>query len=374
MDASRQLEAKLVIIAQRSADIKAACGNEESTKQHLVLPVIGALGYDCANPYVLQPEYPADFRTGFQERADYVVLRDGVPIIAIECKRAGTDLAANRGQLRAYFTALHSVRLGILTDGLTFEFFTDCETSNIMDAEPFAVLDMEAAARGFIAEDVLDVLSKISFANFEPNSIAETAEMLLVAKQLRALLMQEVRDPSDEFCRFILQQLGIKSLRRASIQSRYGGLIRSAFEEALIIPVLEALRTKSGNSDDAKLETDSVRRSVTTDRELAVYRYACRRLAYLAKDEDQFSAIERVRHRDYIGKFAVYYENVRKGRLFDFIEGASGFDKFVFPEPYGEIETNVMTDIDEPLRAIFFQRVRELGRRSIADRGALLSA
>jgi len=57
----------------------------------------------------------------------------------------------------------------------------------------------------------------------------------------------------------------------------------------------------------------------------------------------------------------VYYRNVHKGRLFDFIEGSNGYDKFVFAEPFGEIVTNSMTDIDEALRKTFSQRVRDLG-------------
>ena len=107
--------------------------------------------------------------------------------------------------------------------------------------------------------------------------------------------------------------------------------------------------------------SDSRQRIVTTDRELSVFRYVCRRLAFLAKDEQQYAAIERVHHRDYLGKFAVYYENVRKGRLFDFVEGNNGFDKFVFPAPFGEIVTNSISDIDEPLSSTFISRVRELG-------------
>lgn len=375
MDALGELQANLALIAERSAAIKAACGNEESTKLYLVLPVLGALGYDYTDPFEVQPEYAADFRGGMPDRADYVILRDGAPAIAIECKRVGTDLEANRGQLRAYFTALQSVRLGILTDGLRFEFFVDCEAANIMDPEPFATLDMEAATRGPIPSDVLEALAAVSKPNFQPDAIAEIAETRLVAKRLRSVLMQEVREPSDELCRLILQRAGLKNVRRSSIQARYGGLIRAAFEEALVLPVLEAIRASTAqHSAGTDLSDGGAQRIITTDRELAVYRYVCRRLAFLAADEHQFSAIERVHNRDYLGKFAVYYENVRKGRLFDFIEGSNGYDKFVFPEPFGEIVTNAVTDIDEPLRVLFAQRVRELGAPRVASAMVALRA
>lgn len=377
MDTLGELHTRLAAIAERSAAVKSACMNEESTKLYLVLPVIGALGYNYTDPFIVQPEYAADFRDGPQERVDYVIMGDGdEPVIAIECKKVGTDLSASRGQLRAYFSALQSVRLGILTNGIQFEFFVDCENPNIMDAEPFVTLDLDAATRAPIPSDVLDALSLLTQDNFHPETLADAAEERLIARRLRTVLMEEVREPSDELCKVILQRVGLKNVRRASIQSRYGGLIRTAFEDALVLPVLELLRSSNAPSSHAAAaeQDETTRRIITTDRELAVYRYVCRRLAFLAADEHQFSAIERVRHRDYVGKFAVYYENVRKGRLFDFIEGSNGYDKFVFPEPFGEITTNAISDIDEPLKAMFTRRIRELGATGTSEAKLLQSA
>lgn len=376
METLGDLQASLAAIAERSAHIKSACANEESTKLYLVLPVIGALGYDYTDPFVVQPEHAADFRSEMQERVDYAVLKDGIPIIAIECKKRGTDLAANRGQLRAYFSALPTVRLGILSDGLRFEFFVDCETPNIMDAEPFATLDLEAAARAPIPADVLDALFLLTRSNFDPDAIAEAAGERLIVKRLRTVLMEEVREPSDEFCRIVLQRVGVKNVRRTSIEARYSSLVRNAFEDALVMPVLEKLRQRKPQIQETPIEDaiDAQQRIVTTDRELAVYRYVCRRLAFLATDEHQFAAVERVHHRDYVGKFAVYYEKLQKGRLFDFIEGTDGYDKFIFPDPFGEVVTNAMRDIDEPLRTVFTQRIRELGAPNTSAAKRLESA
>ena len=69
----------------------------------------------------------------------------------------------------------------------------------------------------------------------------------------------------------------------------------------------------------------------------------------------------------------VYYVNERKGRLFDYIEGAEGFDKFIFPSPYGEIVTKSVLDIDEPLPATFAARVRELGHLQPVERLARIA-
>lgn len=336
--------------------------NEESTKLFLVLPVLSALGYDVTDPTVVQPEYAADLRGGLGERVDYAILRDDIPVIAVECKKVGAELSANRGQLRAYFTALPSVRLGILTNGLRFEFFVDIENANIMDDEPFATLDLEAVGQKPIPPDVLEVLGAVASSSFQPALVAEIAEMRLVSRRLRAVLMQEVREPSPDFCRMVLKRAGLENVRRSRIETIYSSMVRNAFEEAFVIPVLELLRTTPSNSDGQNHTTDvAAQRIVTTDRELAVYRYVCRRLAFLAGDEHQFAAIEHVHYRDYVGKFAVYYRSINKGRIFDFIEGGNGYDKFIFPEPFGEIVTSTMAEIDEPLRTIFAQRIREIG-------------
>jgi hypothetical protein len=344
------------------------CQNEESTKQYLILPLLNLLGYDCSNPYEVQPEYAASFRNGVQDRVDYAILRDGVPLIAIECKKCGCELSSERGQLSGYFAALTSVRVGVLTDGIRFEFFTDSEDPNVMDEEPFVTLDLSASEQ--VPSDVLEALSLVTRSNFNPYSIAEAAEARLIAKRVRAILMQEVREPSEKFCRVILDQAGLKNLRRTLIQTYYSGLIRNAFEEALILPVLEEIRKAAAPASLDQSEgfgEANAQRIITTDRELAVYRYVCRRLAFLSPDETHFSAVEQVQHKDYVGKFVVYFRSVRKGRLFEFIEGSNGYDKFIFPGPFGEMTTNTMQDIDEPLRKMFVQRVREFQAEKLLD-------
>jgi hypothetical protein len=332
-----------------------------------VLPVIGALGYDYTDPFVVQPEYAADFRQGVPERVDYAVMRDGNPIIAVECKKVGTDLSAGRGQLRDYFTALPSVHLGILTDGLRFEFFVDCEHANVMDEEPFLTLDLDAVTSGPIPGDVLEALNMLRCSNFRPAAVAEAAEMRLLAKRVRSVLMQEVREPSEDLCRLILLRVGMKNVRQASIQSCYSGLIRAAFEDALVLPVLEMVRaSRAPEPDESQAAGSTTQRIVTTERELSIYRYVCRRLAFLSANEHEFSAIEQVQYRDYLGKFVVFYRSVNKGRLFDFIEGNNGYDRFIFAAPFGEIVTNAVLDIDEALRKTFAQRVAELGAPRVA--------
>src|ERR1700693_3079595 len=111
------LRGSLADFAKRSVVVMTACTNEQSTKFSLVMPFLGLLGYDYANPSEVFPEHVADFTASQLNKVDLAILRDGKPIIAVECKKVGADITADRGQLRAYYNALPSAKLGILTNG-----------------------------------------------------------------------------------------------------------------------------------------------------------------------------------------------------------------------------------------------------------------
>ncbi len=363
MTTSNELRAGLLAVAKRSVSIMTACTNEESTKLYLVLPFLGLLGYDYANPYEVYPEHLADFDPNSANKVDFAILRDGAPVIAVECKQAGADLTESRGQLRRYFNALEKVKLGILTNGILFEFFVDSAQPNIMDDEPFLTVDLETIARAGVSDEVIETLVSATKAYYDPETIAEAAHVQLVKKRLRTVFLDEAKGPSEEFCRFALDRIGVKSVRKPVIDRYYAPMIKTAFEESLVVPVVERLKSQtSGDNRGGPLALHQIgQRIETTERELAIFSYIRRRLAYLAEDETQFEAIENVRYRDYVGKLAIYYDRERKGRLFDFIEGADGYDKYIFPDPIGEIVSNNVLEIDAALKTVFAARVRELG-------------
>ncbi len=360
MDIKDHLRSDICALAKRSVSWINACPNEESTKLYLVLPLIGLLGYDCSNPYEVCPEVAADFDSRHANKIDFAVMRDGHPMIAIECKKVGTNLAEARAQLRAYYSALRTAKLAILTNGIVFELFVDSNDRNVMDEDPFLTLDLEAVSIGGISEEVLDALVHITKPSFDPDCVVELAHTELMKKRLRSRFVIEANAPSEDFCRFFLQEVGLKNVRKAMIERRYASVIKTAFHEALVIPLAQRLDA-TARELGTPINTSSVdRRIVTTDRELAIVNYVRRRLAFLVSDETLFNAIEDVQFKDYIGKLAIYYHKERKGRLFDYIEGSGGFDKFIFPEPPGEIVTNNILEIDQPLLATFTSRVREI--------------
>ena len=375
MNALNELRAGLCAVAKRSVGLMSACGNEESTKLDLALPVIGLFGYDYSNPYEVYPQHAANSDPNQPNKVDLAVLRDGKPVIAIECKKVGTDLAEAREGLRTYYNAVPTCKLGILTNGIVFEFFVDSAEPDKMDQDPFLTLDLESVWRNGVPDEVLDALIHVTKASFDPESIAEMAHVRLVKKRLRTSLVEEANAPSEEFCRFFLQRAGLRHVRKGAIDRYYGPLIKSAFDEALVMPAVQRLRTDpTSEGKVTSLNLHQIgQRIVTSERELAIVNYVRRRLAFLVSEEALFNAIEQVEFKDNVGKLVVYYANDRKGRLFDYIEGGEGFDKFIFPSPYGEIVTKSVLDIDEPLKSTFSSRVRELGPLQPVERLARIA-
>ena len=222
MSAQNELRAGLCAIAKRSVGLMSACGNEESTKLYLVLPILGLFGYDYSNPYEVYPQFAID--PNQSDKVDLAVLRDGQPVIAIECKKVSTDLAGARDELCTHYNSIPTAKLGILTNGVVFEFFVDSTQANMMDEDPYLTLDLESVWRNGVPDEVLDALIHVTKASFDPEAIAELAHVRLVKKRLRTALLEEASSPSEEFCRFFLQRAGLKQVRKGAIDRYYGPL------------------------------------------------------------------------------------------------------------------------------------------------------
>ena len=111
--------AKVVVDRAERAETEAA------TQQFLIMPLFQLLGYNPLNPDEIVPEAHASFSSKHRNRVDYAICKEKEPVIAIECKKVGNLSEANRGELKGYFNAVPTVKLGILTDGLVYQLFSD---------------------------------------------------------------------------------------------------------------------------------------------------------------------------------------------------------------------------------------------------------
>jgi hypothetical protein len=381
---SEEFKNRLLIHARTAVDRAGRAQNEEATKQFLIIPFLQLLGYDPLDPDEVIPEADASFSDKFKNRVDYAICKEGVPVIAVETKKVGSLSTANRGELKGYFNAVPTVKLGILTDGLTYQLYSDTEAENLMDDEPFAVVDLTQVAQEQIADDVFDALLKLRRDTFNPENIGADARRKIYISEYVKALESAFKDPNESLVRTLMDMAGVegkrtnkllgehkphiseamnvffdkKLLERVGFADREDLVKVSAAETQSSSPTQEMFSDQATENQPQALGTDII----TTEAEQEVYNYVRSRLPFLIdRDEDLFRKLDNIYYRDYRGTFAVSYKQDRKGRLFNFREGVDEKYRFEFPESDETIATNQLSDIDDKLLAIFMKRVEELG-------------
>lgn len=201
MDLIDQLQA----LAARAEQAGDSLTNEEATKMALIVPFIQALGYDIFNPTEVKPEFSADLPGIKQgERVDYAVLdrETGIPKILIEAKPFRTELSqAEMGQLSRYFAATHA-RIGILTNGRVFQFFSDLDNKNLMDNRPFAELDLSD-----LRSAPIEQIKQMSKSMFDLDSLLSSAERLKYLRAVKERIKLELTDPGEWLVRELIRDV-----------------------------------------------------------------------------------------------------------------------------------------------------------------------
>lgn len=174
--------------------------NEESTKQFLILPFIRELGYDTYSPQEVTPEFTADFHKK-NEKVDYAISINGEPKIFVEAKAMNSKINKSAPQLSRYFSTFPSVRLGILTNGLEYHFFTDLNNTNIMDSQPFFKFNITD-----FSEENFNHLVKFSKNLFDYESIKSLAESLMYTQSFKSVIKEIFENPSDDFVKFVIKE------------------------------------------------------------------------------------------------------------------------------------------------------------------------
>jgi len=210
---------------------------EEATKNALVMPFINALGYNVFDPTEVTPELTADVGTKKGEKVDYAILKDGKPIILMEVKCCGVNLAnVHASQLFRYF-AVTEARFGILTDGLEYRFFSDLEAANKMDDKPFFIFNLLN-----YDETAVEELKKFGKSAFDIDRIRSTANELKYRREIKNLIAAEFNAPSEEFVRFFASKVYSRRLMQSVIDD-FTEITKQAFRQFLNERIENRLKT-----------------------------------------------------------------------------------------------------------------------------------
>lgn len=215
---------------------------EEATKQALILPFFQVLGFDIYDPTEVQPEYIADFAkkrsNGQMEKVDYAIRVGGTPAMFVECKAHDVVPEDHDGQLARYFNSTPSVRVSVVTNGLKYRFFTDLRAPNVMDAAPF----FEFNILSFSDRDA-ENLRTFTKDGFNPSAVQTCAEEIIYADRLSLLVNEILRNPSENFVRFLLGELDLVSGRvTAKVVERFTPIVRRSVQTTILDMMTRSLQ------------------------------------------------------------------------------------------------------------------------------------
>lgn len=226
----------------RAEKLKPQIQTEEATKTSLIMPFFQQVfGYDVFNPDEFVPEFTADVGIKKGEKVDYAIFFDGKPMILIEAKWCGAPLDKHDSQLFRYFGTT-SAKIGILTNGIAYKFYTDLEEQNKMDLKPFLELDLLN-----IKETIVPELKRFCKSNFNADEIFSSASELKYSNEIKVYFDEQLKEPSDDFIKFILAHM-YDGMKTQAVIDKFRPLIKSTLNnyinELMNDKITAALKTE----------------------------------------------------------------------------------------------------------------------------------
>lgn len=243
---------RLSALAVKVENQASAIGTEEATKNAFVMPFISTiLGYDVFDPLEVVPEFTADVGIKKGEKIDYAIMREGEVQILIECKAStGAPKIEHASQLFRYF-ATTNARIAALTNGVIWQFFTDLDAPNRMDAKPFLVLDLLD-----IDETLIPEVQKLSRDNFDLESIINAAEELKYVGALKREIAAQFREPSDDWIKYFTQKV-YEGAYTQRVREQFTSLVTKAARQFLTESVNDRLKTALGAGVGVRVPTET---------------------------------------------------------------------------------------------------------------------
>lgn len=240
---------RLEALATKVQNQASSIGTEEATKNAFIMPFISSiLGYDVFDPMEVVPEFTADVGTKRGEKIDYAIMRGGEVQILIECKASmGALKIEHASQLFRYFATTNS-RLAALTNGVIWQFYTDLDAPNIMDAKPFLVLDLLD-----IDETLVPEIQKLSKASFDLDSIINAAGELKYVGALKREIAAQFRDPDEDWIKFFTARVYDGSIT-AKVRQQFTTLVTKAAKQFLTERVNDRLKVALGAGVSVPIE------------------------------------------------------------------------------------------------------------------------
>lgn len=244
---------KVLAHVEHVKKVGALCATEETTKQALILPLLDILGFSAFDPSKVRAEYQADFsgnKAG--ERVDYALFCSSKPVMFIEAKSFKESLNNHCPQLSRYFNATPEVAICAITNGKEWRFFTDLSDKNIMDKEPFLVIDMLS-----INSTDIDQLYRFRHDQFQPEEIRNLAEESIYLTAFTDTITESLKDVDLDFVRYVASRTNIQKVMTQRFLESIRHIVKQAVQNTVSSMVVSGLSTPKQPTEKMPQEAKS---------------------------------------------------------------------------------------------------------------------
>ena len=186
-------------------------------------------------------------------------MKDGAPIILIECKHWQQDLSLHDTQLKKYFVA-SKAKFGVLTNGIRYLFYTDLEDQNIMDEKPFLELDITD-----VKDYQLEELKKFHKSYFDIDNILNSASELKYSNELKKIFAEEIVNPAPEIVKYFTKKV-YNGIITSKVQEQFSELVKRAISSYINELISKRLKTAL-SSEEQREATETAVANTATEQE-----------------------------------------------------------------------------------------------------------
>lgn len=267
--------------------------DESNTRDALVRPFFEILGFQYMNDY--QNEFIADMNGKKSRKVDIAFLfGKNSPSIIVECKRANLNLNdSHYRQLNEYAIDLPSVKVGIVTNGVVYDFYT--KSGNTLNPKPFFSFDITDY-------DLSDIenLSLFEKSNLSFDLITEEAEETYFLEKFDIAFYNTLKNPSKKTIAEIYHSMGGKKTS-PKIETKIKSLINHI-----------SLRNASNKMLD-EAASNSANGIITTEEEVKFFNIVKTILGLSNKFKN--TELDRIQCKDYKNFFAIQVDDTRRKKV-----------------------------------------------------------
>jgi hypothetical protein len=200
---------------------------------------LDTLGFSPYDPTKVKAEFGSDVPgVKSSERVDYALFCGGVPVMFVEAKLYRENLTNHAPQLSRYFNATQEVTIAAITNGKEWRFFTDLKDKNMMDKDPFLIIDFLNLQPSDPAQ-----FSRFRHDQFQPEALRTLTEESAFLASFKDVVKKSVIECDIEFVKYIVSKSTIQRTLTAKFIECVTPIVKQAVAQTMSDMVVNSLST-----------------------------------------------------------------------------------------------------------------------------------